>query len=852
MSVSQVRGRDETIAKTKSLHESSLVEYAEPISCITRRSFRGDPLFGLQWGLNNVGQISPYPPPNIDPFTGVFDADIDAPEAWDTITGSPNTVIAIIDTGVDYTHPDLAANIWRNTNELPDGIDNDANGFVDDIVGWDTFDNDNDPQDEDGHGTHVAGIAGAVGNNGIGVSGVSWNSQIMAIKASDDSGSFSNASIVGAQAYITRMKVQFGVNIVVSNNSYGGLGTALFSFSQFDAIRLANNAGIAFVAAAGNDGLNTDAPTNPVYPAGYNLPGIISVAATDRTDSLASFSNRGFFSVDLAAPGVAVFSTASTLPPPLGPPPLPGQPPAPNIPPPGYGWLSGTSMASPMVAGAYAVVKAFNPQLSVAQVKNLLLSSVDVLPALQSVMVSGGRLNLARAIADIPINEFRGKVFADFDADGRFDANETGLTGWTVYVDLNNNQSRDPNEPQTVSGAGGDYTLRARLLAGTYSIREVVQQGWTQTFPNQASQFAHRVTITSGTQIVDDLDFGNKPAPGSVEGIKYNDVNGNGQRDAGEPGLAGFVIYADMNNDAIIGIGEPASITDASGRFLINNITPGLVVIREVQQAGFLQTEPNPGGPLQGGIGINVIGGVLTSGLVFGNRAALDWGDAPASYGTLSANNGARHGLLPGFFLGDASDTVSTHIDDEVNGLPTVDADGDDVDQSDDEDGVIFVTDVIPGQNATIQVSVSSGAYGSGYLHGWIDFNNDGDFLDAGEQIIKDRSLQTGTHLISFQVPATAAVADTYSRFRWGLQRGLGPTGLASGGEVEDHTTASRSVAPTANPDFFTAAGLELYRQRVRRHDERLPGVSGLPFRIFDFDPTSTAGGWSFWMTWET
>jgi subtilase family protein/Big-like domain-containing protein/GEVED domain-containing protein/dockerin type I repeat protein/fervidolysin-like protein len=828
-----VRGRDQTIAAVKALHENSLVEYAEPNFVSHLDQVPNDPLFLNQWGLHNVGQNSPYPPF----LGGAFDGDIDAVEAWDTLTGDPNTVIAIVDTGVDYQHPDLLDNIWRNPGEIPDGIDNDGNGFVDDVLGWDTFDNDNDPMDFAGHGTHVAGISGAATDNNIGVAGVNWNAKLMLLKASDDAGTgLSSAAIVGAQAYITRMKTQFGVNVVVSNNSYGG---PTFSFAQFDAIRIATNAGIAFVAAAGNNGFSTDNPGNIQYPMGFNLPGIISVAATTRDDTLATFSNFGFFTVDLGAPGEEILSTWSEFAPAP-----PAQPPAPNIPPPGYAWLDGTSMASPMVAGAYALLKTFDPQLTVAQIKNLLITTVDLLPSLINRSVSGGRLNLARALDEIPRNEFHGRVFLDLDGDGRFDPTESTQSGWTLYVDLNNNEVLDANEPSTLSQADGTYNLRAKLLRGDYFIREVIQPGWIQTYPGASDDHAHRVTVTSPTEVFEDLDFGNKPIPGSVLGTKYNDVNGNGQRDAGEPGLAGFVIYVDINNDGIIGVGEPAAITDAQGRFQINNVRPGVQIVREVQKPGFVQTEPDPAGPLAGGISVLVVGNSVASGLLFGNRSAIDWGDAPASYGTLGANNGARHGLLPGFFLGDASDTASTHIDDEANGLPNVDASGDDLNQDDDEDGVIFVTDIIPGQNATIQVSVSSGAYGSGFLHGWIDFNNDGDFFDAGEQIIKNRSLSTGTHLITFAVPAGATVADTYARFRWGIQRDLAPTGLANGGEVEDYTTAARAIAPTAINDFATAGRDSNFIDNpidVMAND--FPGVSGAPIQILDFEPTSTHGG---------
>jgi subtilisin family serine protease len=829
--------RAATIDFAEALHNFSFVEYAEPNFISHINQVPNDPMFLSQWGLHNVGQNSPFPPF----LGGVFDADIDAVEAWNTLTGDPQTVIAIIDTGIDYTHPDLAANIWRNPAEIADGFDNDGNGFVDDVVGWDTFDNDNDPMDFNGHGSHVSGIAGAETDNFLGVAGINWNTKLMAIKASNDAGTgLSSAGIVGAQAYITRMKTQFGVNIVVSNNSYGG---PTFSFAQFDAIRLATNAGIGFVAAAGNNGFNTDTPANIQYPMGYNLPGIISVAATTRDDTLATFSNFGFFTVDLGAPGEEILSTWSQFAPPPG-----GQPPAPNVPPPGYGWLDGTSMASPMVAGAYGLIKAFDPSLSVAQVKNLLINTVDLLTPLINRSVSGGRLNLQRALDEIPRNEFHGKVFLDLDGDGRFDASETGQSGWTVYVDLNNNEVHDGNEPSTVSLADGTYNLRAKLLRGDYFIREVIQPGWIQTRPGAASDRAYRVTVSSNTQVFQGLDFGNKPIPGSVAGVKYNDLNGNGQRDAGEPGLAGFVIYVDINNDGLIGVGEPAAITDSQGRFLIHGVRPGVQIVREVQKPGFVQTQPDPAGPLAGGLSVLVVGGTTTSGLLFGNRSALDWGDAPASYGTLGVNNGARHGLLPNFFLGDATDTASVHLDDEANGLPTVGADGDDFDQDDDEDGVIFLTDVIPGQNATIQVSVSSGAYGSGYLHGWIDFNNDGNF-DVGEQIIKNRSLVTGTHLITFAVPFNAVVSDTYARFRWGLQRDLGPTGLANGGEVEDYTTAARSVAPTAINDFTTVGRDSNFFDVGNDIDvtaNDFPGVSGAPIEIFDFEVDTSKGGLVF------
>ena len=163
------------------------------------------------------------------------------------------------------------------------------------------------------------------------------------------------------------------------------------------------------------------------------------------------------------------------------------------------------------------------------------------------------------------------------------------------------------------------------------------------------------------------------------------------------------------------------TVTDAQGRFRINDVLPGDYIVREVQRPGFTQTEPANGA----GFPVTVIGNQITFGVVFGNRSAVDWGDAPASYGTLSANNGARHGVLANFFLGDATDTTTAHLDDETNGIPSPDADGDDLSNTDDEDGVLFLTPIVPGEQATIRVDVSSGPFGSGFLQGWIDFSND-------------------------------------------------------------------------------------------------------------------------------
>lgn len=302
---------------------------------------------------------------------------ISAPAAWDINTGSDAVIVADIDTGHRYTHQDLAANTWVNPGETAgNGVDDDANGIPDDIHGADFRFNDGDPSDEHGHGTHTAGTIGAVGNNAFGVVGVNWNVKIMAIKIfSSTPTQTTTAMLINAYNYVRLMKSR-GTNIRVTNNSYGGCTEACgYDQATKDAIDALGELGVLNVFAAGNSG--TDNDVFPHYPSNYTSPSILAVAASDQND--ARVFSYGLNSVDLAAPGINILSTTFAT----------------NV---STGGMSGTSMATPHVAGAAALLAAYKPDLSAASLKATLMNTVDLLPAWTGVVKTGGRLNVARAL----------------------------------------------------------------------------------------------------------------------------------------------------------------------------------------------------------------------------------------------------------------------------------------------------------------------------------------------------------------------------------------------------------------------------------------------------------------------
>jgi subtilisin family serine protease len=305
-------------------------------------------------------------------------ARVKAPAAWAAFPpAARDVVVAVIDSGVNYRHPDLAGNMWINRGEVAgNGMDDDGNGYVDDVYGIDTLNHDTDPMDDYGHGTHTAGIVGAQGDNGIGAVGVAWNPRILACKFLDATGTGNDAAAIACFEYLMDLKVNRGVNIRIANNSWGSLRdlNAQYPRALRDTIDAAGQAGIISVFAAGNSSANADA--TPFDPASFTSPSIVSVAASDENDARAAFSNYGATAVDLAAPGTNIFSTYGD----------------------GYGYSSGTSMAAPYVSGTLALMVSQNPALTGAALKSILLASADRLPQWTGATVTGARLNVFEAL----------------------------------------------------------------------------------------------------------------------------------------------------------------------------------------------------------------------------------------------------------------------------------------------------------------------------------------------------------------------------------------------------------------------------------------------------------------------
>ena len=379
-------------------------------------------------------------------------------------------------------------------------------------------------------------------------------------------------------------------------------------------------------------------------------------------------------------------------------------------------------------------------------------------------LVDGFRAVTQSTSVAVGESSISGTKWHDRNGNGQRDAGEPGLSGWTIYVDSDGDGQLGDNEPFTVTGPGGSYRLND-LPAGNLTIREVVRSGWAQTFPSGSG--AHRVNLGTD-QDASGINFGNLLESGAVSGVVFDDTDGDGRQDSGELGVAGLLVHIDENNDGQVGIEEPQTFTGQGGHYSISDIVPGEVTVRLAAASGIVTS----------GSGSQVVAvqrGETTDDVDFGVRRIADYGDAPVSYGTLSADNGASHAFIPGFRLG-------ANFDGESDGNPSPTAQGDDVDGSRDEDGVVFASGLQAGETAELVVSALQLNVSPGYFNGWMDFNGNGNWNDPGEQIFTNQRLADGNNRLFFDVPASATEGLTFARFRWGFELDLGPQGVSQGG----------------------------------------------------------------------
>jgi subtilisin family serine protease len=465
------------------------VELVEPNYIIRASATPNDPQFPSLWGLLNTGQV-------VDGRTGTPGADIAAVPAWDYTTGSRSNVVAVIDSGIDYTHPDLAANVWAAPRAFTVTLGSRTISCAAGTRGYNAVAKTCDPMDDNGHGTHVAGIIGAVGNNGVGITGVSWNASMMALKILGVDGLGTIADAVEAVDFIVETKAALGAdaNVRVINASWG---VDEFSEALDAEIAIANNHEILFVASAGSEGQNNDA--NPHYPASGVAANIISVGSIDNTGALAGHSNYGASAVDLAAPGD---STLSTLP---------------NG---GYGTMSGSSMAAPFVSGAAALVLARCPSTT-AQLKSRLMAGVDTHPSLQGKTVTGGSLNVQTVLqncvtgtATISVNPTTvspgGAITANVthDVPRRNDwiglysvsANDATFIDWMYF-------NGTKTAPASAMGSA-TVTFTAPSTVGTYNLRVFANGGYTRIATSADIIVANQPTVSINDSTVAEGNIG--------------------------------------------------------------------------------------------------------------------------------------------------------------------------------------------------------------------------------------------------------------------------------------------------------------------------------------------------------
>lgn len=548
----------------------------------------GDPGFSQLWGMHNTGQDG-----------GTADADIDAPEAWGTSTGSRTVLVGVIDTGIDRSHPDLAANMWTNPGESGsrqgNGLDDDGNSYIDDWRGWNFVGETNDPQDDHYHGTHCAGTIGGVGGNGQGVAGVCWQVSLVGLKFLSASGSGTTSDAIEAVLYADR------IGCDITSNSWGGGG---FSQTLKDAIDQLGAHGRLFVAAAGNSGSDNDAI--PQYPASYDCANIIAVGASDRYDQLAYFSCYGATAVDLVAPGVDIYSTK------------PGAT---------YGLLSGTSMATPHVSGACALLKAVNPSLTATQIKAALLANVDAKPAFAGRCVTGGRLNLDRAVQAVagPRLVLAAQAATEIgDGDGLLNPGE--IAAITV----------------TLSSAGSSSVANARAAISTADPTVAILAGSASCGdlpPGTSATAAFQVRLAAGTAtphavhlVLTATADGSGPwtFPIDLDYVTSATITGQVTRITGGGAIAGAVVSCSggaattaADGSYVLHVGEGTYALTARAAGLVDVVATGVTVPPDAVRDFALGAPDAAVAPASLAFTLDE-GGSATQALVIANRGDLD------------------------------------------------------------------------------------------------------------------------------------------------------------------------------------------------------------------------------------
>ena len=791
-----------------------------------------DEFFPDQWYLYNDGANS---------LGGTPGEDIRVEAVWNEpfgFTGNGITV-GVVDSGVQMDHEDLVRNLEPTLACDFSVVAGNAGTILCDMT---------DPDDIVGHGTSVAGIIAAeANNNGTGVAGIAFNAKLAAMKLGD--GALTDEIISEAFS-------RFRTDVDIYNNSWGQITPAWLS--QPGPLTLAamqqtvagvggtagrNGLGGIIVFSAGNDGSvdDDDSPTDGTADNRTDYAGLkssrytINVGGVGHTGERATYSDIGsslFISAytgDIAEDG-GVYGLATT----------------------GIGDtyptdFNGTSAAAPVVSGVLALVLEANPSLTWRDVQHVVVESArqtdvlnpswqvnaaghafseeygfGVIDALSAVVTAQNWTNVGTEVALTAVAEIEDPIpIPDNGVPIAGSDNQSGF----VRSDVEISQCVNIESVEIIVSAPhedwSDLGIKLISPSGTEAVfaekhdatlDDTQYDNWVVSTP----KFWGECSAGTWSLIVDDSELHNEgtlsafqlnvygsetivppePPPesaeGDISGTKWQDDNGDGMMNNSEQTLEGVWIYADLDGDGRIDLGEPAAITDSAGNYALNDLPSGTYTIREVMTPGWNQVYP--GG--DGGHVVELVSDTPVTGVDFGNQYGFDFGDAPAPYPTLQSANGASHGLIDGFHMG-------ATVDSETEGIPSATAIGDDTNANgDDEDGVFF-TDMFADTTASVQVVISNGSSSSGVLQGWIDFNADGDWSDAGEQVFLDQAVEEGSNNLTFNVPDGAQIGHTFARFRYGYERGISFTGAAFAGEVEDHRVLIMENDPVGVDDSF-------------------------------------------------